>query len=709
MQVIGVDTGGTFTDTVVVGPGGLGVGKALTTHGRLADGVLASLAQAAASLGVSLEALLAGADVLAHGTTVGLNALLTGTGAKVGLLVTAGFESTLAMARSNKVHGLPEAELTDGLKWRKPALLAPRRRTQGVLERIDVNGAVVVPLDEDQARAAVRRLLAQGVEAIAICLLWSPVNDAHERRLAEIVAEEAPGMPVTLSSRIAPRIGEYERCATAVMNAYVAPIVVSYLDALEAALRAGGFRGLFLLMTMGGGVRQASALRDAPVHVLQSGPVGGVTACKRLGDDLGHRAVLATDVGGTSFDVGLVIDGALPRADKPRIERHALAVPVIDLASIGTGGGSIAWVDEDLGVLHVGPQSAGSMPGPACYGRGGAQPTVTDAAVVLGYLDRLGGSLSLDPAAARRAVGGLGERLGLDLHAAAEGILQVANAQMADLIRRSSIQRGHDPRDFVLYAYGGAAPQYVGRYAAEVGCKGVIAPFLAPQFSAWGAVASDLSVMLEAETPPRPLSAPPPELDLTLRRLEAEARGELVQAEAALRRQDGSVEGVTVERRIGLRYVRQIHKIDIPVGAGPLSAEALGQAERAFRQAYENLVGRGANSADTPVELVSCSVEARLPMPRLHARPGGGASTRPVAARRRPAWFDGAAVETPVFDWRGLGAGAVVAGPAFVESDQTTLVVYPGQTVTADAGLNLHLTLAAQGARPKEDADARAA
>jgi N-methylhydantoinase A len=704
MQMIGVDTGGTFTDTVVVAPGRQGVGKALTTHGRLKDGVLDSLAAAAASLQITRPVLLAGADILSHGTTVGLNALLTGTGAKVGLLTTAGFESTLAMARSNKLHGLPEAEITDGLKWRKPALLVPRRLTLGLTERMDVHGVPVTPLDEAQVRAAVRRLLAQGVEAIAVSLMWSPVNDAHERRVAEIVGEEAPGLPVTLSSRIAPRIGEYERTATAVMNAYVAPMMTRYLDELEAAVRAEGFRGLFLLMTMGGGVRQASALRDAPVHALQSGPVGGVTACKRFGDAHGHTAVLATDVGGTSFDVGLVVDGLLPRADKPRIDRHALAVPVIDLGSIGTGGGSIAWVDDDLDALHVGPQSAGSLPGPACYGRGGERPTVTDAAVVLGYLDRLAGSLQLDRAAAERAVGTIAKRLDMDLEAAAEGILKVANAQMSDLIRRSSIQRGHDPRRFVLYAYGGAAPQYVGRYAAEVGAKAIVIPFLAPQFSAWGAVSSDLTVLLDAELPARLLAAPLDDYEAALARLETQARAEL-QGAGELMRGSGAV--LAVQRRLGLRYLRQIHKLDVPVPDGPLTAAAIAEAEAAFRRNYERIIGRGFNNSATPVEIASVSVEARLPTPRPQAAPVASSRAPPEPVRRRRAWFDGAAAEVPVFAWPRLGAGAAIQGPAFVESEQTTVVVYPGQRVTADDGLNLHMTLGpGPGGSPQEAADA---
>jgi N-methylhydantoinase A len=690
MQLIGIDTGGTFTDTVIItADGGMGVGKALTTPGRLMDGVIASITVAAKSLGLTLREVLAKTDILSHGTTVGLNALLTGSGAKVGLLTTLGFESTLPIARSNKVHGLPDDDFIDATRWRKPPLLVPRRRIAGVRERIDVTGAVVTPLDETQARGAIRSLRDQGVEAIGISLMWSPVNGAHERRLAELVAEEAPGIHVSLSSQLAPRIGEYERTATVAMNAYIAPLVDSYLASLETALRDNGFSGLFLIMTMGGGVRQAKSLRDAPIHLLQSGPVGGITASKRLGDLLGQQNVIATDVGGTSFDVGLVVEGALPRATRPRIERHSVAVPVVDLASIGTGGGSIASVDQTLGVLRVGPQSAGSTPGPACYGRGGTRPTVTDAAVVLGYLDRLGGSLTLDRKAAIAAVETVAGPLNLSVEAAAEGILRVANAQMADLVRRTSIQRGHDPRSFTLYAYGGAAAQYVGRYAADIGAKRIVIPRLAPEFSAWGAVCSDLRSVVEHEVPARRLDAPIEPLAQIMRDLEDRAGAELRGVGEELRRKGSTL---TLERRVGLRFSKQTHRMDIALQGEAFSAAALAGAEAEFRSRYEKIVGRGAASGDSFVELTALIVEVRasVPMPAFRERGNEAA----VPARHRAAWFDGSERKVPVYQWDRLGDGTQISGPAFVESEQTTAVVYPGQRAMSDAAGNLTLEAA---------------
>jgi N-methylhydantoinase A len=690
MQIVGIDTGGTFTDTVILtGDGRIGVGKALTTHGRLMEGVIASLSVASRSLGKSLREILEVTDILSHGTTVGLNALLTNAGAKVGLLVTSGFEATLPMARSNKVHGLPDEDSINALKWRKPDLLVPRRRIIGVRERIDVDGNIIVPLDEEQARQSIRQLVARGAEAIGIALMWSPVNGSHERRLAELVAEEAPGLHVTLSSELAPRIGEYERTATVAMNAYVAPLVGDYLTSLDEALRDEGFSGLFLIVTMGGGARRASSLHDAPIHLLQSGPVGGIMAARQIGARLGHADVLATDVGGTSFDVGLVVGGALPTASRPRIDRHSLAVPVIDLASIGTGGGSIAYADPELGVLRVGPQSAGSMPGPACYGRGGTQPTVTDAAVVLGHLDHLGGALILDRDAARSALAPLAGKLGLEIEEAAEGILRVANAQMADLVRRASVQRGHDPRNFVLYAYGGAAPQHVGRYAAEIGVKAIVIPRLAPEFSAWGAASSDMRTSYEIELPARPLQDfRDGEID-AFGRLEQRARGEFEGlAEASLA---GAVE---IRRKIGLKFSRQLHRIDIEVPSSRLGRAEIAAAEAAFRSRYEQIVGRGSAHAKSTIELAAVVVEARMPIVMPDSAPTGmRGALRP--SRQRRAWFGGREQETPVFLWAELGVGVVISGPAFIESDQTTAVIYPGQTVTTDVDGNLTMTVPA--------------
>ncbi|HVX20698.1 MAG TPA: hydantoinase/oxoprolinase family protein [Acidimicrobiales bacterium] len=687
MQLIGVDAGGTFTDTVVAtADGRLGVGKALSTPGHLEDGVLASVTAAAADLGTTLDALLAGTDVVAHGTTAGLNALLTGTGARVGLLTTAGFESTLAIAKANKVLGLTEDDLERPTRWDKPPLLVPRRRTRGVGGRIDAAGAEVAPFDAAGARAAVAELADAGVESVAVSLLWSVANPAHEEALADLVAEALPGVHLSVSNRLVPRIGEYERTATVVVDAYVGPLVADYLHRLEGRLVAAGFGGLFAVMRMGGGVLPGSLARRMPVHTLHSGPVGGVGGAAKAGAAAGEANIITTDVGGTSFDVGLVVDGQVLYSPRPMIERQALAIPVVDVTSIGTGGGSIAWFDPALGVLRVGPDSAGADPGPACYGRGGTRPTVTDAAAVLGYVHRLGRALNLDRDAARRAIRtGVAEPLGLSVEDAADGVVQVACEQMRDLVRRTTVQRGHDPADFVLYAFGGAGPQYAGRYAAGLGVAELVVPALAAEFSAFGAVVGDVKVLVERDLVPRPLDADLDQLNDGLRRLAADGVAQL----AGAVRRGGPAPVVT--HAVGLRFYRQVHRIDVPVPALPVDRALAAELVDGFVGHYERIVGAGTARAGTPVELVSMSVEVAMPvdlvLPEVLASPAS------AEAGRRPAWFDGGWVDCPVLRWDRLGPGDAVRGPAFVESEQTTVVVYPGQSARADRYGNLRLVL----------------
>ena len=595
----------------------------------------------------------------------------------MGLLVTAGFEATLPLAKANKLYGLPAEDVSNSLKWDKPPLLVPRRRIVGVRERIDVRGEVVVPLDEDDARRAIERLAAQDVEAVGISLLWSTVEPAHERRLAELVREQLPGVDVTLSSELAPRLGEYERTSSVVVNAYVGPLVGGYLARLRDHLERAGFRGELLVMTMGGGVIPPDVAVRASIHTLQSGPAGGLARAKRVASTLGHANVVTTDVGGTSFDVGLVLRGELPFAHRPTIERQALAVPVVDVASIGTGGGSIAWFDADLGTLRVGPASAGSRPGPACYGRGGTRATLTDAAVVLGYVDRLGGSLRLDRDAATAALArDVAEPMGVDLIAAARGVFDVATAQMADLVRRTTVRRGHDPAEFALYAFGGAAGQYVGRYADELGAAAVVVPHLAAEFSAAGAATSDVRVRHERELAPRLLTDVDVDVDGVLDELEDRARAEV-----------GGV--ARIERRVGLRYFRQIHALEVVVDR--LDAEGRAAASAEFQKRYDEIVGAGTSASGAPIELVSVAAIAVRTMVTHAERPLAADAGR-APARHRHAWFGTVAHDTPVYDWEHVGAGAVIDGPAFVESPQTTVVVHPGQRATIDAGANLTLT-----------------
>jgi N-methylhydantoinase A len=675
MQLVGVDTGGTFTDTVIVtSDGQVGVGKTLSSRTEPGQAVLRSIGAAAAQLGLDLTEALASTDVFSHGTTIGLNALLTGDGARTGLLTTEGFQATLPIAKINKVHGLDEVDRLEPTRWNKPTLLLPRRRILGIQERVDSRGNVLTPLDENQARQAIRRLGDDGVTAIAVCLLWSPLYPAHERRLAELIGDElGDRVHVSLSSDLAPRIGEYERTMTTVLTATLGPLVSRYVHDLSRALREAGFRGSFLLMQSGGGVAPALRLANRPLETLNSGPVGGLAAAMKVGERLGHRNVITTDVGGTSFDVGLVIDGAVQYLRRPMLDRHALANPIVDIMSIGTGGGSIAWVDSHLGALRVGPRSAGSDPGPACYARGGKAPTLTDAAVALGYLDKLGGQLELDREAAVAAIRShVAEPLGLKVEEAAEGILRIANAQMADLVRRATVRRGHDPRDFALYAFGGAAAQYAGGYAEDLGCPEVVIPDLASTFSAYGAVASDLRAYAEREVAPIPLEGPLDQIRDILAQLGADVCEDL-----------GGEPVLT--RRAGIRFRRQVHELQIDLPAGELDGMAI--AEK-FRRAYEKVIGVGTAYANAPVEVVSLAVDGRRVLGA--ATPAGAAPTGPAAPTRyRQAWFNGVSGDHPVYLRHTLAAGSEVTGPAFIELPTTTIVVYPGQRALIDTDVRL--------------------
>jgi N-methylhydantoinase A len=682
VQLIGVDTGGTFTDVVVNSQDGrLAVAKALSTPGHVEDGVMDALQRAADLRGTDLSSLLAGTDVLSHGTTVGLNALLTATGARVGLLTTAGFESTLAIAKSNKIHGLSALDLNAPGRWGKPTMLVHPVDIVGIRGRIDAAGDIVEDLDEDQTRAAISDLVRRGVQSLAVCLMWSPANPAHEQRVAAIAAEVAPGLRVTVSSTLASRIGEYERMTTAVIDAYVAPLVSEYLENLERRLRESGFGGAFVVMRMGGGVQPAELARRHPIHTLRSGPAGGVVASQQLGAHHGFDNIIATDVGGTSFDVGLVIAGAPQYARRPMIERLPVATRAVDIESIGTGGGSIAWIDAALGSLRVGPHTAAADPGPACYGLGGTHPTLTDAAVVLGYVERLGDQ-ELDAAAAIEAV----EReiavpLGMTTEQAAEGIVRVACEQMGDLIRRSTIQRGHDPSEFTLLAYGGAGPQYAARFAAGLGTRAVIIPALAAGLSAYGALSGDLRVRAERDLRPIPLADAADLIEKGLADLEPQVREQL--------RGAGRDDQLEITRSLGLRFYRQLHRLDVDAEPGASTDELVA----AFQARYEQVIGKGTAPADTPIELVGVAVEARLPLPVPAPQPR---SSQPaVAVRITSAFFDGRRHDCAVYRWDELGAGQHIDGPVFVQSSTTTAIIPPGCAVTVSPLGDLFLELGA--------------
>ena len=493
---LGVDIGGTFTDLVLMDDGGrISTAKSLTTPGELEIGVFNAIDLAAEGKGLAAADLLARIENFGHGTTQATNALIERTGAVTGLITTRGFGDTLGLQR---LMGFTAALSVDQLGWysrrRYPDPIIPRELRREVAERIDYAGSVLCPLDEAGVRQAVEELTGLGVETFAITFLWSFRNEAHERRAAEIVREVRPDAYVSVSCELAPIIGEYERTATTALNSYLALKVASYLNRMEGLLRDRGFRGNFYILNSSGGVLPAKEAARKPVHLLASGPTGGVLGSLQLATALSHRNVITTDMGGTSFDVGIIVDGKPLLSGTHEAGGYHLNTPMIDIRAIGAGGGSIARVEN--GLLRVGPESAGANPGPVCYGRGGKRVTVTDADVALGIISPdnfLGGGMRADRAAALAAINEqIARPLGLTVEQAAAGIRRVVDAHMADTLREVTVGRGYDPREFVLFAYGGAGPVHCAAFAADLGVPRIVIPATSMAHSAYGALASDI-------------------------------------------------------------------------------------------------------------------------------------------------------------------------------------------------------------------------
>ncbi|MBM4299527.1 MAG: hydantoinase/oxoprolinase family protein, partial [Deltaproteobacteria bacterium] len=496
--VVGVDIGGTFTDTVVVDEAGrITIGKALSTPDDFSRGALNSVGDAANNLGLAnAHELLRSTRLFFHACTIGDNTLITRAGAKTGLIMTKGFGDSLHIMRGKVAEGLTENETAHRSALFKPAPFVPRKLVAEVAERIDYKGEELIRVDVAAAEKAIDRLVANGVESIAVCFLWSIVNDAHEKQLAEILKKKYPKLFYTLSSEVAPYIGEYERSATTVFNAYIGPKISSYLQSLQTVLKQQGLRREPLIMQAYGGVLGIDATCKNAVGVIESGPAAGIVGTRFLGEHIGEKNILATDMGGTTFKVSLVRDGVIERDYKPVILRYNILSTKIWVESIGAGGGSIAWIDAETGLLKVGPQGAGASPGPVCYDVGGAEPTVSDADLVLGYLNEnyfLGGRMKLNKA---KTLAAIGEKIAKPLKMteveAASGIYRIANAHMSDLIRKATVEKGHDPRNFVLFAFGGAAPVHASRYAAELGVRQVVIPLTASVHGATGLISSDV-------------------------------------------------------------------------------------------------------------------------------------------------------------------------------------------------------------------------
>ena len=686
--VIGVDTGGTFTDGVAIDDEGvLTSAKALSTPPDFSRGVLNALDSLAERLGLTAASLLERTQVFCLGTTVATNTILTRTGSATGLLTTKGFEDTLNIARGmSQWAGLPEGEAKHQAAHRKPTPLSPRRAIKGVTERVDSSGSVVVALNRDEVRKQIQELLAEGVESIGVCYLWSVRNGEHEDETRELIKELAPNVYCTTSAAISPALGELERFNTTALDAYVGPVTQRFLDSLEQSLKDTGFGHRLSVMKANGGVTFGAEV--LPFATISSGPAGGVAASKILGDLLGCENIITTDVGGTSFDVSLIWQGSSMYARQPVVGQWPVAFPMVDISSIGAGGGSIAWVNPITRRLHVGPRSAGASPGPACYGFGGEEPTIIDASLVLGHLNPdnfLGGRMRLDRDKAFTAVDRIAKPLGLDVVEAASAVHTIANSHMADLIRRVTIQRGYDPRDFTLFAFGGAGPMHAAFYGADLGVKQVVVPFIAAVHSAFG-VCTASHVYSRMLFDYHRLPVDPEVFNRNFGDLEAAANADL--QNAGIPPEDRSF-NYFLEMRYGLQY----HVVRVTVPRKRYTSDDMELVTREFDRTYEALFGSGAGYSRAGRFIFSFIVEGvgEVVKTRLTSASMDGPDASAAKTAKRRVVFPGnhAFTDADVYLFQRLNPGNVMTGPAIVEAEQTTIVIPPEVSATVDQFRNV--------------------
>jgi N-methylhydantoinase A len=657
MFIVGIDVGGTFTDLTAVdeATGQVVVTKVPSQPRQEAAAVLAGLA----ALGIASR------DVkrLVHGTTVGTNAVLERRGARVALVTTAGFRDLIEIGRTKR--NIPVLFVPTFVR---PKPVVERKHRFEVGERLNADGTVLVPLDPATVERALDAAQAAGAEAIAVCLLHAYVNPEHEHRMADAAKGRMPNVPVSCSADVVAEYREFERFSTTVLNAYLQPLMDRYLTALEERLLATGYRHGVLTVGSSGGMMTTGTARRLPIKTIFSGPAGGVSQACFLGTATGVRDFITYDMGGTSTDVCLVRDLAPVTTSDAMVGAFPVKVPQIDMHTVGAGGGSIAWLDVD-GSLQVGPRSAGARPGPACYGHGGTEATVTDANVVLGRIAatrQLGGAITIDPARAEAVIGALAGRLGLGLHALAEGIVRIAVARMTSSIREISIQRGHDPRDFTLIAFGGAGPMHACAVAEEIGIERVLVPRHPGNFSALGLLASDIKHD-DVRTRVGLLRDRLPALATLFEEMEGAAHGQL-------EREGFAPEHRRLDRSLDLRYRGQAFELNVPVAEAGLEVAAL---EREFHRRHLQTYGH-ANEAGA-VELVNARVSAfgLVAKPAALRHRSGTRALDEARIETRTVWFGGSAVPCPVWDRERLPDGARLSGPAIVEEFGATTVILP--------------------------------
>ncbi|WP_138471981.1 hydantoinase/oxoprolinase family protein [Poseidonocella sp. HB161398] len=670
---IGVDVGGTFTDLCAIerGSGRIALHKVSSTPANPAEAIIAGLDGLAEKAGIAL----ADVGAIGHGTTVATNALIQRTGAKVAMVTTRNFRDLVEIGRQTR------PKMYD-LRADFPPPLAPRHLRFEVDERIGADGQVVTPLDTSSVDAVIEALRAADVEAVAIAFLFAYLNPAHEQAVKARIAAALPDVAISASSDVQPEFREYERSSTTLINAYLQPAFGAYMRMLEAEVAARSPGASLGVNQSSGGLMSVATARDYPVRTAMSGPAAGANGAIHTAAQSGIRNVITFDVGGTSADVALIRDLEIGLAFDRDVAEFPVRMPMVDINTVGAGGGSIAWFDRD-GLIKVGPASAGARPGPACYGRGGTEATVTDANVVLGRLSTrglLGGDMSLDAAASFRVVGKVADRLGMSVEAAARGILDVMAANMVRAIRAISVERGHDPRDFALMPFGGAGPLHGEACARALGIRQILVPLLPGILCAEGLLVAGRSESLVRSQRIALGAAAGPALAALAAELAAEAEA-WFEAEAIPAEERRAV--MTAD----MRYASQNYELQIPAGA--LATGDLDGLRQAFFDAHARAYGFF--NPEDPVEVMALRLVPQGARPEIGVPPQSPtASTQPAPRARRPVWFSGAApVDTPVYDRAELAPGAELAGPAVIDQFDSTLLLFPGDTARVDAALNI--------------------
>jgi N-methylhydantoinase A len=687
--VVASDIGGTFTDTVVMsGDGTITRYKAATTPDELVEGVLETFSLAAADQGVELAEFMSGIRLFSHGTTVATNALLQRRGARLGVLFTEGFGDTLSIMRGYKGFGLEQRALKTYRELTKRYSIVDETLVREIPERVDYLGRTLRPLDEEATRQVVRGLKAEGVEAVAICLLWCTMDPTHERRVAEIVREELPDAYVSVSHEVLGRANEYARGVTTAVNAFLGPEVARVTESLATTMHDAGLPHDPLLMQSNGGL--------ASVRHAAEKPVGGVVGSRIVAEALGERNVVTTDMGGTSFDVGLVVDGRPLLQPTTNMDYQPIGVPSVAVQTVGAGGGSIARIVD--GLLRVGPESAGAVPGPAAYAQGGTEPTVTDADVVLGLVNPdtfLGGRRKLDAEAASEAIRrAVADPLGLSVEDAAYGIKQIVDSKMVDLVRQVTIHKGFDPRDFALVAFGGAGPVHAHAFGSGLAISRIIVPITASVFSAVGIGASDLMVARERsfafKTPPGSTGASafidPAEVNAILERLERDAT-------AVVTEQGLEATSIHVAHYVDMRFRFQIHELTVEIPGFPLDGDRLDALVERFIDDYEQRFGEGSAFTAAGVEFVNWRVVVTGVLDRPPTvEPTRATASGPASPIRQDRIYLGTWLEAAVYDETAIAAGAELPGPAVVELPDTNIVIGPEQQAAVDGRGNVVIT-----------------